>query len=58
MDVKIAFLHGDLEEEIHMEKPEGFLVNGKKNVCRLKKSFYGLQQASMNWNMKFESLMG
>jgi hypothetical protein len=39
MDVKTAFLHGDLEEEIYMEQPKDFSVKGKKGyVCRLKKS--------------------
>ena len=44
MDVKTAFLHGDLEEEIFMEQPEGFKVKRKEDyVCRLKKSLYGLK---------------
>ena len=44
LDVKTAFLHGDLEEEIYMEKPEGYEVKGKeKLVRRLKKSLYGLK---------------
>ena len=39
LDVKIAFLHGDLDEEIFMEQPEGFKVKGKENiVCKLKTS--------------------
>ena len=46
LDVKIAFLHGDLEEEIYMEQPQGYMVTGKeKMMCRLKKSLYGLKQA-------------
>ena len=45
MDVKTAFLYGDLEEEIYMEQPERFLVKGKEDyVCKLKKSLYGLKQ--------------
>ena len=44
MDVKIAFLHGDLEEEIYMKQPEGFAVKGKKElVCKLKESLYRLK---------------
>jgi len=44
MDVKIAFLHGDLEEEIYMKQPKGFAVKGKKELmCELKMSLYGLK---------------
>ena len=44
LDVKIGFLHGDLDEEIFMMQLEGFKVKGKKNmVCKLKKSLYELK---------------
>ena len=46
MDVKTTFLNGELEEEIYIEQPEGFVVPGKENkVCKLNKSLYGLRQA-------------
>ena len=46
MDVKKAFLNGELEEEIYMQQPDGFIAQGQKGkVCRLVKSLYGLKQA-------------
>ena len=58
MDLKTAFLHGDLQEEIYMQQPEGFEEKGKEGlVCKLKKSLYGLKQAPREWYHKFHSFM-
>ena len=47
MDVKTAFLNGELNEEIYMEQPEGFIVKGQEyKLCKLIKSFYVLKQAT------------
>ena len=46
MDVKTAFLNGDLNEEIYMDQLEGFISLGQeKKICRLVKSLYGLKKA-------------
>ena len=58
LDVKTAFFHGDLEEEIYMEQPKMFTIKGKKHsVCQLKKNLYGVKQALRQWYKKFDSFM-
>ena len=58
MDVKTAFLHGSLEEEIYTLQPEGFVKpSSEKNVCRLRRSLYGLKQAPRQWYKRFDTFM-
>ncbi|KAG8499473.1 hypothetical protein CXB51_005963 [Gossypium anomalum] len=50
LDVKTVFLHGELEEDIYMKQPEGFIVSEKEDyVCLLRKSLYGLKQSPRQW---------
>jgi hypothetical protein len=55
MDVKTTFLNEELDDEIYMDQPEGFVADGQENkVCRLLKSLYGLKQAPKQWHEKFD----
>ena len=55
MDVKTAFLNGDLDENVYMAQPKSFVVKGKECMgCRLMKFIYGLKQASRQWYLKFD----
>lgn len=55
LDVKTAFLNGDLEEVIYMKQPPGYAEGGPRTVCRLHKSLYGLRQAPRAWHAKLKS---
>ena len=58
MDVKTAFLNGDLEEEIYMDQFEGFVEpRQESNECKLTRSLYGLKQAPKQWHEKFDFRM-
>ena len=53
MNMKTAFLNGNLDEEVFIDQPEGFMIEGKEHVvCRLKRSIYELKQASRQWYLK------
>ena len=50
LDIKYKFLHGDLQEEMYMEQPPGFVAQGEsRKVCRLCKVIYGLKQSPKAW---------
>ena len=58
VDFNTAFLNGELHQQIYMEQPNGFVSNTHRNyVCLLKKSLYGLKQATRQWNQKLHSLL-
>ena len=56
-DVKNAFLHGDLDEEIYINIPPGFERNIGNKVCKLKKALYGLKQSPRAWFKRFAKVM-
>ena len=54
MDVKNAFLNGDLREEVYMQPPPGLFVESNK-ICHFRHTLYGLKQAPQAWFVKFNS---
>jgi hypothetical protein len=58
MDVKTTFLNGEIEEEVYIEQPDGFVIHEQKShVCRLKKALYGLKQAPRAWYEKMDGFL-
>ncbi|GKB70172.1 ribonuclease H-like domain, reverse transcriptase, RNA-dependent DNA polymerase [Tanacetum coccineum] len=58
LDVKSAFLHGDLKEEVYVTQPEGFVQQGNSGkVYKLTKALYGLRQAPRAWNVKLDQTL-
>ncbi|RVW98910.1 Retrovirus-related Pol polyprotein from transposon RE2 [Vitis vinifera] len=58
LDIKNAFLHEDLAEEVYMEQPPGFVAQGESGlVCRLRRSLYGLKQSLRAWFSRFSSVV-
>ena len=58
LDVKTAFLHGELKETVYVTQPEGFEVKGsEKRVYKLRKALYGLKQAPRAWNYKLNNIL-
>ena len=57
MDVKIAFLNGELNEGVYMIQPEEFISINESKVCKLQRSIYGLKQTSQSWNIYFDKMI-
>ena len=58
LDISTAFLNGDVNEEIYMDQPEGFIEEKSKDkVCKLSKSIYGLKQAGSQWFLKIDEVI-
>ena len=58
LDIKNAFLHGDLHEEVYMDQPPGYVVPGQEHlVCRLRKALYGLKQSPRAWFDRFSAVV-
>ena len=58
LDVKTAFLNGDLKEEVYLVQPEGFIKKVQEHlVCRLRKALYGLKYAPRSWYVKIDSFI-
>ena len=52
LDIKTAFLNGQLEEEVYVEQPPGYAGGGAGKVCRLHRALYGLKQAPRAWHKR------
>lgn len=57
LDVKSAYLYGNLNEKIYMSQPKGYEVGGPNQVCLLKKSIYGLHQSGRQWNIELDNIL-
>eukprot|EP00253_Pinus_taeda_P006592 PITA_06592 len=58
MDVKSAFLNGVLKEEVYVEQPPGYEVEGQEHkVCKLKKTLYGLKKAPRAWYSRIDAYL-
>ena len=58
IDIKTAYLNSEVDEDIYVYQPEGFVMKGKENlVCKLNKAVYGLKQGARQWNLKLNEIL-
>ena len=57
IDVKNAFLYGNLFEDVYMEQPSGYVAQRENQLCKLKKAIYGLEQSLCAWFDKFTKVV-
>ena len=58
MDVKLAFLNGVLKEEVYVEQPPGYEIEGQEHkMCKLRKALYGVKQASCAWYNRIDAYL-
>ena len=58
LDVKSAFLHGELKEDVYVEQPLGYIRKGEEEkVYKFKKTLYGLKQAPRAWYSRIEAYL-
>ena len=58
MDVKTTFIYGEVEQEVYLEQPDGFVVcNKESHVCKLKKALYGLKQPPRVWYDRIDGFL-
>lgn len=58
LDVKTAFLHGELKEDVYVKQPEGFVIkDSEEKVYKLHKALYGLKQAPRAWKTKLNKIL-
>ena len=57
IDVSNAFLNGDIDADVYMEQPEGFVIGGRHIVCKLRKGLYGTRQGARAWQIKLQQIL-
>ena len=57
LDIRTAFLHGDIDDDVYVSPPDGLPISGSPEALKLPKGLYGLKQAPRLWNEKFQTIV-